>query len=175
MSGRCGEADVLECFIGCSDGAAHKWVLSRSGVRLEREIRASALAFAAHALLLCVSPAQAETATEVPPLPKVNARALYVSCYLVTQGVDVPRPAPDRVQPFSAITCGLYAVHAVGLREGRRDAPGGFCMGKSDHPAVEIASAYVLHYEAHPFSGPVPDGEARFNEAMQWRWPCRAR
>lgn len=124
---------------------------------------------------LCAAAGATGAQGAVPPLPPVNARALYVSCFLMAQGTDVPRPAPDRAYPFSALTCGLYAVHAVGLREGRPDQPGGFCMGKVSEAGRRMASAYVVYHEAHPFVGEPPDGEPRFRAAMQAAWPCPAK
>jgi hypothetical protein len=124
---------------------------------------------------VCLLAGPAAAQLREPALPKASARALYVSCYLLAQGADVPRPAPNLVSPFSAMTCALHAVHAAGLRDGRPDKPGGFCMGASSRPGPEMGEAYVAYLEAHPAEFAAPDAEPLFHSAMQARWPCAPR
>ena len=133
------------------------------------------LALALAAALAFALPAHAQA----QPLPaaKPTPRDLYVSCYLLIQGTDVPRGEDGKAPPFGAVQCGAVALQLIASREGAENKENHkFCL--DDSAAVqtnamrEMALAYINFYELRLFKNGEPEAVPYFLLAMIHRWPC---
>lgn len=111
-------------------------------------------------------------AAATPSIP--TAREMYVGCYLLVQGKDVPEargPAPD---PYSAADClivmSIGAQHETAKSESERE----FCLPSliAANPYRDMALAYLDFYEAT--GGKYADQNALpiVQASLIAKWPC---
>lgn len=127
--------------------------------------------------ILAEGDARSQDLPQSPP----TARDVYVSCSLLVRNTDVsPSTKDGRPLPYSSTVCSLYALAAMGLREGKSAAEDNgrrWCLPKdaqSQQKTLEtMAYAYIDVFESHfsrMASGP---GREAFLAAMIVKWPCK--
>ena len=120
------------------------------------------------------SPVLAQEAS-LPP-PPVTPADLNVGCYLFVRNTSVPKDEQGRNLTYSAETCGVVLVTALGLRSGSREGQTNFCLPDTAevdaNPAYAMAYAYLDFYKANSPRITTTNGPGLLVVALAQKWPC---
>jgi hypothetical protein len=121
-------------------------------------------------LALIASSFAAVSSSQIP-----TARELYVGCYLLVQGKDVPEAKGAAPDPYSAASClmvvGIGAEHEAAKPEAERT----FCLPSiiAANPYRDMALAYLDFYEATGGKLAAKNSIEVASAAFAAKWPCR--
>lgn len=121
-------------------------------------------------LVLLASALAVASSSNIP-----TARELYVGCYLLVQGKDVPEakgPAPD---PYSAAACLMIVGIGAEREAAKPEEERTFCVPSiiAGNPYREMALAYLDFYEATEGKLAERSSIDVARAAFIAKWPCR--